>query len=284
MNRHLVSHVDAWLDRAANFVIAYMPVDVTVDTAYEEMLRCTTINTEAMLAAFSDAVKYLQPQGQFKRFNATLPDKRIATIQARFTPTPKWPMFLIPEQNFTIDPESKFAALLDTPIRVATEWIQLEYIWQQLRQSTHALSNEQLVYLMPWIRECLADFDITSLPVEVKLTERRAIDKEHAPIMRDANVLFFPRLSKSLMAVARSGRVLISQYRMIEAAYAHEQLVHSPLSVDRAMGLVEPWVREHFTEAMDEWRLDRNHQAERQLAVVRAREIAKLDKFNPKSK
>jgi hypothetical protein len=245
------------------------------------MLACTTINTEAMIAAFSEAVKYLQPQGQFKRFNFTLPDGRTATIQARFAPTSKWPMFLIPEQNLTIDPEGKFAALLDTPLRVATEWVHLEYIWQQLRMAHHELSNDQLVYLMPWIRECLADFDITSLPVEVKQVERRVIDKEHATIMRDANVLFFPRLSKSLMAVARSGRVLISQYRMIDAAYGHEQLVRSPLSVDRAMGLVEPWVKEHFTEAMDEWTLDRNHQAARQLAVIRARDAAK---DNPKGK
>jgi hypothetical protein len=282
MNHHLITHVDAWLDNAAKYVSAYMPVDLTIDNAYEEMLGCTTINTEAMIAAFHEAVKYLQPQSQFKWFNFILPDGRTATIQARFSPTAKWPAFLMPNQNLVIDPEGKFAALLDTPIRVATEWIHLEYIWQQLRMYQHELSNDQLVYLMPWLRECLADFDTTSLPVDVRIADRKAIAKEHATIMHDANVLFFPRLSKSLMAVARSGRVLISQYRMIEAAYTRDTLKQSPLTVDRAMGLVEPWVKEHFAEAMSEWEQDRIERSVRKMEAINMRALAKLDRANPK--
>jgi hypothetical protein len=259
-----------------------MPVDITVDSAYEEMLGCSTIHTAEMIAAFHEAVKYLQPQSQFKRFNFTLPDGRTATIQARFNPTAKWPAFLMPNQNLVIDPEGKFAALLDTPIRVATEWVQLEYIWQQLRLEVHALTNDQLVYLMPWLRECLADFDTTSLPVEVKMADRKLIAKEHATIMRDANVLFFPRLSKGLMSIARSGRILISQYRMIEAAYTRETLTQSPITVDRAMGLVEPWVKEHFTEAMEEWQRDKAERTSRQLEAIMMKAAAKFDKNNPK--
>jgi hypothetical protein len=268
MNQQLIDHVDAWLNNAATYVCTYMPVDVTVDRAYEEMLGCTTLNTTAIIAAFHEAVKYLQPQGQYKRFNFTLPDGRTATIQARFEPTAKWPTFLIPAQTLTINPEGKFAALLDTPIGVATEWMHLEFIWQQLRLERHALSNEQLVYLMPWLRECLADFDITSLPVDTKLVERKAIAKEHTAIMRDVNVLFFPRLSKSLMTIARSGRILISQYRMIEAAYSQETLTRSPITVDRAAGLVEAWVKEHLAEAMEEWQQDKAARHARRLEAI----------------
>jgi hypothetical protein len=264
--------------------MAYMPVDITIDSAYEEMLGCSTINTAAMIAAFREAVKYLQPQSQFKRFNFTLPDGRTATIQARFSPTAKWPAFLIPNQNLAIDPDGKFAALLHTPIRVATEWVQLEYIWQQLRMDQHGLTNDQLVYLMPWLRECLADFDTTSLPVDVKLADRKNIAREHTTIMRDANVLFFPRLSKDLMNIARSGRVLISQYRLIEAAYTRETLSQSPISVDRASGLVETWVKEHFAEAMDEWQRDKAERTSRQLEAIMMKAAAKFDRANPKSK
>jgi hypothetical protein len=284
MNSHLIRHIDAWLDNAATYVNTYMPVDITVDSAYEEMLACSTIHSDMMIAAFREAVKYLSPQSQYKRFNFTLPDGRTATLQARFNPTAKWPTFLIPNQSLVIDPEGKFAALLHTPVRVATEWVHLEYVWQQLRHPQHALTNEQLVYLMPWIRECLAGFDTTMLPVEVKSVERRAIDKELTTIMRDADVLFFPRLSKNLMAIARSGRVLISQYRLIEAAYARETLTQSPISVDRAMGLVETWVKEHLTEAVEEWQQDKSERTSRQLESIMMKAAAKFDKNNPKGK
>jgi hypothetical protein len=268
MNIHLIRHVDEWLERAASYVMAYMPVDITVDSAYEEMLGCGTIHSDMMIAAFREAVKWLPPQSQFKRFNFTLHDGRTATIQARFNPTVKWPAFLVPAQNLVIDPDGKFAALLHTPIRVATEWVHLEYIWQQLRMDQHALTNEQLVYLMPWLRECLADFDTTSLPVDVKLGDRKAIVKEHTTIMRDANVLIFPRLSKDLVGIARSGRVLISQFRLIEAAYTRETLTQSPISVDRTMTLVEPWVKEHLTEAMEEWQRDKAERTSRRLEAI----------------
>jgi hypothetical protein len=284
MNQYLINHVDAWLDRAASYVMTYMPVDITVDSAYEEMLGCSTIHSDMMIAAFREAVKWLPAQSQFKRFNFKLADGRTATIQARFSPTTKWPTFLIPAQNLAIDPEGKFAALLHTPIRVATEWVHLEYIWQQLRQPQHTLTNEQLVYLMPWLRECLADFDITGLPVEVKLADRKVIAKEHTTIMRDTDVLFYPRLSKDLMGIARSGRILISQYRMIEAAYAHEALTPSPVTVDRAMGLVEPWMKEHFTEAMDEWQRDKAERTSRKLEAIMMKAANKFDRDNPKSK
>jgi hypothetical protein len=160
----------------------------------------------------------------------------------------------------------------------------LEYVWQQLRMDQHGLTNDQLVYLMPWIRECLADFDTTSLPVDVRVADRKAIAKEHATIMRDANVLFFPRLSKALMGIARSGRVLISQYRMIEAAYTRETLTQSPVYVDRANGLVETWVKEHFDEAMGEWQRDKSERTSRQLEAIMMKAAAKFDRANPKSK
>jgi hypothetical protein len=274
MNTHLIDHVDAWLARAGSFVCQYMPVDITVDTAYEEMLACTTMNTAEMIAAFREAVKYLKPTSQFKRFDFSLGGRTVA-IQTQLTPTEKWPAFLFPNQELSINPESKFAALLDTPIRVATEWAHLEYIWQQLRMPVHGLTNEQLVYLLPWLRECLADFDITSLPVEVTRTERKVIEKEHATIMRDTDVLFFPRLSRDLMGIARSGKVLISQYRMIEATYSSETLTRSPIKVVSTTTLVEPWVKQHFAEAMDEWRFDKAVRTGRQLEAMMMRGAAK---------
>jgi hypothetical protein len=274
MNQHLINYIDAKLNSAANFVCKFMPVDITVDSAYEAMLGCSNINTEPMITAFREAVKYLDPQSNFKRFNFTMGDGRIASIQARFTPTEKWPAFLIPTGNLTINPEGKFAALLETPIRVATEWESLTWVWGELRSSRCDLDVATLAYLMPWIRECLADFDNTMVPIEVSRQERKIIDKELSTVMNDAPVLFFPRMGKALSETVRSGRVLLSQYRMIDAAYSGDTLTVSPITVDRTPSLLEPWLKEHMAEALDEWVRDKAQRMQRQLDEV-ARKAAK---------
>jgi hypothetical protein len=282
MNQHLVNHINVKLSSASNFVCKYMPVDINIDDAYEAMLACSNLCKPAMIEAFKEAVKYLAPQASFKRINCTMSDGRIASIQARLAPTDKWPVFLMPRDELTIDPESKFAALLATPIRVATEWESLTYIWEQLRIPAYGLEPYVLAYLMPWIRECLADFDVIMLPIEVPRYERKAIDKELSTVMNDWNVTMFPRMSKALSAVARSGKILLSQYRMLDAAYTHETLKQSPIFVDCTPSLVEPWLKEHLAEAMEEWQQDKAVRVQRQLDEVARRAAKRFDRLNPK--
>jgi hypothetical protein len=286
VNQHLVNYIDAKLNSAANFVCKFMPVDITVDSAYEAMLECSALNTPDMIVAFRQAVKYLDPQANFKQFNFTLGDGRIARIQARFNPTKKWPAFLIPTGNLTINPDGKFAALLETPIRVATEWESLTYMWERLRSPELQLDVATLAYLMPWIRECLADFDLFGLDVSVSRVERKAIEKELATVMHDTNVTFFPRMSKALSETVRSGKVLLSQYRMIDAAYSEKllALVQPLITVERTPTLLEPWLKEHLAEAMDEWKNDRALRVSRQLAATRMKDAKRFDRLNPKGK
>ena len=284
MNQHLVNYIDAKLSSAANFVCKFMPVDIDVDNAYEAMLECSALNTPDMIAAFRKAVKYLDPQANLKQFNFVLADGRIARIQARFNPTKKWPAFLMPTGNLVIDSECRLAGLLDTPVRVATEWESLTYVWGKLRTPMHGLEPYVLAYLMPWIRECLADFDHTMIPIEVSRVERKAIEKELSTVMNDWNVAFFPRMSKALSDTVRSGKVLLSQYRMIDAAYANEALPQSPLVVERTPTLLEPWLKEHLAEAMEEWRIDRALRADRQLHDAAQKAAKRFDKLNPRGK
>ena len=98
-------------------------------------------------AAFQAAIKFLPPAANHKTFNMALADGRVASLQVRFLPTAKWPTFLIPEGNLAINPEGYFAAMLETPIRVACEWESLAYLWQELRSSTLGLDPYVLAYL-----------------------------------------------------------------------------------------------------------------------------------------
>jgi hypothetical protein len=284
MNQHLVNYIDAKLNSAANFVCKFMPVDINVDSAYEAMLECSALNTPDMIVAFKEAVKYLDPQANFKQFNFVLGDGRIARIQARFNPTKTWPAFLIPTGNLVINPQGKFAALLDTPIRVATEWESLIYVWEQLRSPRMQLDVATLAFLMPWIRECLADFDLFGLDASVSRVERKAIEKELSTVMHDTNVTFFPRMSKALSETVRSGKVLLSQYRMLDAAYTEETLTQSPITVERTPTLLELWLREHLDEAMEEWSNDRALRVSRQLHEATQKAAKRFDRLNPRGK
>ena len=280
MNQNLVDHIDNKIHQACRFVTTYMPLDINTDNAYEAMLACSSNHTPAMIAAFQTAVQYLPPAANHKTFNMGLADGRLASVQVRFMPTAKWPAFLIPEGNLVINPEGYFAALLETPIRVATEWESLNYLWQELRSGRYDLEPYVLAYLMPWIRECLADFDGTGMPVNVSRTERKAVDRELSMIMNDWNVTTFPRMSKQLTGIARSGRHLFAQYQMIESAYHRESLQQSPVTITRTPSLIEPWVRAQVTEMREEWENDSSERQRREWERVKAR----ADKRNPKGK
>ena len=261
-----------------------MPVDVNTNNVYEATLACSSNHTPAMIAAFQAAVKYLPPVASHKTFNVALADGRMASMHVRFQPTAKWPTFLIPEGNLVINPESYFAALLETPLRVATEWESLSYLWQELRSPHYNLEPYVLAYLMPWIRECLADFESSMLPVDASRIERKQIDKELSMIMNDWNVTHFPRMSKQLAGIARSGRHLFAQYQMIESAYSRDNLAQSPVTITRSPSLVPTWVKEHMSEMQEEWQRDRAEHAQRQLDNTALKAIKRFDKLNPKGK
>jgi hypothetical protein len=282
MNQLLIDHIDNKIHQACRFVTTYMPLDINTDNAYEAMLACSSNSTPAMITAFQNAAKYLPPIANHKTFNMSLGDGRVASIQVRFLPTAKWPAFLIPEGNLAINPEGYFAHLLETPIRVAAEWEALAYLWTELRSGSYDLEPYVLAYLFPWIRECLADFDIMSVPVDTSRLERKAIGKELSQIMNDWNITFFPRMSKQLTAIARSGRHLFAQFQMIEAAYHHEQLQQSPVTIVRTPSLIAPWIREHAQEAREEWRSDCAERANRQMEETMTKASKKFDKLNPK--
>ena len=284
MNQNLVDHIDNKIHQACRFVTQYMPLDINTDNAYEAMLACSSNHTPAMIAAFQAAVKYLPPVANHKTFNMALADGRVASMLVRFLPTAKWPAFLIPEGNLAINPKGYFAAMLETPIRVATDWESLNYLWQELRSAHYDLEPYVLAYLMPWIRECLADFDGPSMPVNVSRIERKAIDKELSMIMNDWNVTTFPRMSKQLTGIARSGRHLFAQYQMIDAAYSHEALAQSPVTITRTPSLIEPWVRAQVTEMREEWENDKAERAERKLADILTKAARRSDRNNPKGK
>ena len=284
MNQNLVNHIDNKIHQACRFVTHYMPLDINTDTAYEAMLSCSSNHTPAMIAAFREAVKYLPPAPNHKTFNMALADGRVASVQVRLLPTAKWPAFLIPEGNLAINPEGYFAAMLETPIRVATEWESLAYLWQELRSAHYNLEPYVLAYLMPWIRECLADFDGPSMPVDVSRIERKAIDKELSMIMNDWNVTVFPRMSKQLTGIARSGRHLFAQYQMIESAYSREVLTQSPVTITRTPSLIEPWVRAQVIEMREEWKNDMAERVERQLANIAAVAARRSNRNNPRGK
>ena len=99
-------------------------------------------------------------------------------------------------------------------------------------------------------------------------------------IMNDWNVTTFPRMSKQLTGIARSGRHLFAQYQMIESAYSHEALTQSPVTITRTPSLIEPWVRAQVTEMREEWQIDQDEPSRSWLF----NKAQMVDQNNPKGK
>lgn len=281
MNKHLVDFINNKIEAASRFITNYMPADIDTDAAYEAMLACNTTHayTSEVITAFQAVAKYLPEASQHKRFTLTLND-RPTTVVVRLNPTERWPMFLFPDGELVVTPESKLAELMAIPVRVATEWESLRWVWSEFVKDEVELNPYTLAYLMPWIREVLADFDTTRLPVDtsiqkdVKQAERKAIDKEIATIMRDWNVAFFPRMSKSLSAIARSGQTLFAQYRLLEASYS--KLSDPVITVLPTPSLVPAWAREHMDETLQEWENDKRERLHRELYAAAAKAANKV--------
>ena len=94
----------------------------------------------------------------------------------------------------------------------------------------------------------------------------------------DDDVRYFPRMSKELRAIARSGRTLFGQYRMLEATHTPRGV--APIIVDHGQSLVESWIPIHLSEMWETFREDEYERYARGMDASVGRAMKKLDKFN----
>lgn len=266
MDRHLTKFIDTKIAAANQFVLSRMPLGLTAEECYEELIG-TLVGGEAMLKAFRDAAQHLPPLMLHKRVSVAM-DGRIVGMALRFTATTKYPHYLLPQAPLFITQASKLYRELSMPVRVARQWEELKFVWENMRNSEP--SAVILMHLFPWLREIIAEFDIAALGLDVTATDRRMIEAELKKIRREETPAMFPLLTPELNAVCKSGRELFGQFRMIEASISETtNYTQAPITIEPTPTLVAPWIAKHIGEVMEDWRDAKARYAERAWLKLR---------------
>ena len=255
MHSTLYEHVVAEMKTASDFVCRNMPVNITPEQAYEDLL-----GSAEMAEAFKNAVKYLAPSPLRSRVMVMVDDKLIQ-MNLRFPVTEKYPMYLMPVSTaaITLAPESKLAEALATPIRVASNWMALSRAFDQMNNH---VEPEVIALLFPWVVGLIERWaeDNPRTPgfnPRARYAKMRTdIDKEVVKITRGRVPARFPTLTSKLNDLCVSGRTLFSQYRILESSYKLAELLTPVITIDRSPTLIPEWVDEHLNMVIADWEDD----------------------------
>lgn len=266
MDRHLTNFIDTKIEAATRFVLSRMPLGLTGEECYEELIGML-VGGEAMLRAFRDAGQFLPPAMLSRRVSIAM-DGRVTSMVLCFTATAKYPYYLLPQAPLFITQTSKLYGELSMPVRVARQWEELKFAWENMRNSEP--SPVILMHLFPWLREIIAEFDMATLGMDVTAADRRMIEAELKKIRREETPAMFPLLTPELNTICKSGRELFGQFRMIEASI-NETTNHTqaPITIEATPALVAPWIAKHIGEVMEDWRDAKARHAERAWLKLR---------------
>jgi hypothetical protein len=250
MHAALIAFIDKKLSEAADFVLRHMPVALSTDEIYENL-----VGEPHVVAAFKEAGKYLPPSSLNRRINLGIhtpypPFEIKLLVSLRLDPTEKYPVLLLPKYDLDVTHESALGQALTMSINVAREWEMLTQTWEKFKGAVP--DPHVLGFLFPWLREIMLNFDLELLDVGIRRKqEREQIEREVRAIQRRMPPKSFPRLSIELNRVCQSGKRLFGQYRMLEAAAT--SIERAPLSINRATNLAPAWLDEHIGECISDW-------------------------------
>lgn len=246
MHTILKEYVDKQLDEASGFVLKYLPINLTTNQIYESL-----IEEPHVIKAFAEATQYLPTASMHKRVDAMYGDTNLKLL-LRFQPTEKYNVFLMPKYDLKINSQSELGKALALPVKLATDWEMLSKVWSRMAGQVGDVG--MLALLFPWLQEIFIGFDPAKTDKWPKIkSEQEKILREVRKIMAGRVPNRFPRLTARLNEVCRSGRTLLSQYRMLEATFNIESLTSSPVSIER-MGLSLPeWLNQHMDEVLQDW-------------------------------
>ena len=255
MHAALIAFIDKKLSEAADFVLRHMPVALSTDEIYENL-----VGEPHVVAAFKEAGKYLPPSSLNRRITISI-NRQPLMASLRLDPTEKYPVFLMPKYDLDVTQESALGQALAMSLNVAREWEMLTKTWEKFKGAVP--DPHVLGFLFPWLREIMLDFSLANMEfLPTRKQEREQIEREVRAIQRRTSPKTFPRLSIELNRVCQSGKRLFGQYRMLEAAMSNDSLTRAPLSIDRATNLAPAWLAEHMDECISDW-------FEEKLAITR---------------
>ena len=254
MHGNLFDHIKGSIANANAFVLRHMPLNLTHDEIYEDL-----VGDPEIAQAFANAAQYLPPSSLSKHMVIETEEWGMLTLSVKLQPTEKYPAFLFPKQSLFLTRESKLSRALQLSMRVEQEWQMLFYAFNKMQDY---VDPSIVAFLFPWIRELIAEWrEQNPIMAFIKSKQRVAIDREVNAILSDRAPRNFPRLTEELNAVCRSGKALFSQYRMLEST--HSNAPPSPVLVTSSYSRpVSLWLIEHVGDVLADWCKEREERAE----------------------
>ena len=245
------------INSCGDYVCERIELGMNSDEAYEEL-----IGEPHVLAAFSAAEQYMVSRTcMMSNFSVMRPDSSKLKLNFYLLATDKYPIHTFPKFPLRITHGSKLEAALDLPTRIAQQWAELDYVTCQLFDDLY-LDAEQCVFFLPWMRELLVDCDWHRDPAaflnrhnsQWKKNEVDVVDREIKQIMRGSVPKHFPRMTKSVSDVCKSGKSLFTQYRMIRATSEEGRVPRQPISVMRDQMLIDRQLMQDMQGVIVAWR------------------------------
>lgn len=245
LNEKLRSYITKRLEGAAEYVTRNMPINASTDAIYEGI-----IGEPHVLEAFRNAVQYLPPAAFERRVNVVY-KVHLLSLRLNLPPTDKYPVFLMPKHDLKINSESEFGRALALPLKVAVEWEMLKMVWDRLGKNID--NCYALAITFPWLSPLLTGFEIGHLDNVRMMSERDEIKRQVNAIHSGKVPSMMPGLTTWVNTVCKSGRELMSQFRMIEAAVRIDRNVTPRVQIVNMSALLPVRFPNELNEVVEEW-------------------------------
>src|SRR5580765_1683249 len=90
MNVILYKHIRDEIETASSFVLRHMPIGLSTDQIYEDI-----VGKPEIAQAFAAAAKYLPPNAFNKRITVAAEEWGPLSLTLRLPPSPRYPMYLM---------------------------------------------------------------------------------------------------------------------------------------------------------------------------------------------
>ena len=234
------------LRNMAEHVESMLVPQIECEPLYEQL-----INDANLLHVLRTAAKHLPMRHHGSEDATVMLRGRQIRVELNFEPNDAMQQYLVPDKVFTITPVSKLGQALLEQQEVTDQWAKLRYVFDKLTTNVPASATG---FAMPWLAELAADLD-KQLGARPSVSEANCVKNAMHDLMMawkdvfdnsgmsmfkntvvraedDLAVLISRKIPRRTIRMGdhvriacRAGTTLISQYRMLMASGAHDDVL-----------------------------------------------------------
>lgn len=275
MNYITNNYVTNIINRASSAILDHFVVELPGYELYA--MLCS--DDDDMLEIFARAASYMKPANYHEVLEIpVLMRDQSQPVNMTFTfmmeNSNRYHRYLTPRRMPVITPESKLYDKLETAITLAQEWQITKAIYHRFSD----LNTDQVVYLLPWLKEIGADavmgLENADSPAQflsnhgcgrVSPKLIAAVKAQFARMASPGRANHTPALTSRINKACRFGDKLFGQWRMMKHKEARMP-VGSYVTVAMTDTILPEWYKADIEAVMEQWKEDESiRQADRAM-------------------